>query len=652
MGSKARHEENFIAEFSDRWKHKVDYVIIGDKQNKPYRCYLHFEGFPFSVLGSYAEGKESGVAKAGAVLNFVQRLRTSYVPEAMYAAIRNKEVTPEQMSKWIDHFVNLLMMVEESMKNSTSFRHLIENSEGSLETLDKVKRGQDKQQALACLASMRQMIHDFWNGRGWWMTAPTLLKRAATSPSPSDTNVPLKKVRLSNGQASASEEIVVQDSPTASPVAPRAQPIEVVIDSSDDDDDCVQVVEQDALTLNTSASIAPADPLPSTSAQRHLNYLNTTRSAPTKVDHSRVLGVVCYEEETRRRVAEIKRYRDQFPKQFDRIDELIQSHFRINSQSPPVYMKKMEALRELLETIHVLFPNYNVALHAVGSTVNGCGSYNSDMDLCLLIEHQSRYPDDKRFAQTHLRSIYRTLRFQNAKWRNLLQECQFISTAKVPIIKMVLGAQYMDMEIDVNVNNLAGIYNSYLVHYYSRVDMRFPELCLMVKHWAINNDICDASSGTFNSYSLLLLMIHFLQCAVTPPVLPNLQHIYPNRFNREMPLSQLVYHSDRHLPLPEFQRNNETLGELLCGFFHYYANFDWEKDAVSVRRGCRFPRSSLDAPSRKFCIYIEEPFDGGNTARCVMQQGTYARIQNAFRHASAMFSRSAPEFAKILVNVD
>ncbi len=83
----------------------------------------------------------------------------------------------------------------------------------------------------------------------------------------------------------------------------------------------------------------------------------------------------------------------------------------------------------------------------------------------------------------------------------------------------------------MNCNNVAGILNSHLLHYYARVDERFPALSLAIKHWAIRAHINDAMTGTLNSYSLILLTVHYLHCGCTPPVLPNLQSLMPEKFS-------------------------------------------------------------------------------------------------------------------------
>jgi len=44
------------------------------------------------------------------------------------------------------------------------------------------------------------------------------------------------------------------------------------------------------------------------------------------------------------------------------------------------------------------------------------------------------------------------------------------------------------------------------------VDWRLAPLVLFIKHWAKVQGINDASQGTVSSYSLVLMVIHYLQC--------------------------------------------------------------------------------------------------------------------------------------------
>uniref|UniRef100_A0A914EHK5 PAP-associated domain-containing protein n=1 Tax=Acrobeloides nanus TaxID=290746 RepID=A0A914EHK5_9BILA len=291
------------------------------------------------------------------------------------------------------------------------------------------------------------------------------------------------------------------------------------------------------------------------------------------------------------------------------------------------------------------------SLIAVGSTVNGCGSYNSDMDLCLCIpDSNSGYHTDRQYATKILSNLARRMR----KWNsNLIKTVQFIR-AKVPILKLTFHPPYDELEVDLNCNNVAGIYNSHLLHYYARIDDRFPALCLLVKHWAIKHEINDAQMGTFNSYSLILMVLHFLQSVASPPVLPNLQKLYPETFSGVSDIDRLGLFMDLSSPLPEHPPNERTIGELLIAFIDYYARFDFENLAISVSRACTFSRWMLPENTQRFKIYIEEPFDGLNTARCVTSVEMFNRIKLAFKTSRSQFLGSQagpPNLKRIKVDV-
>lgn len=108
------------------------------------------------------------------------------------------------------------------------------------------------------------------------------------------------------------------------------------------------------------------------------------------------------------------------------------------------------------------------------------------------------------------------------------------------------------IEVDLNYNNSVGIRNTHLLNCYSKselmkwklssgwvivdllnmisVDWRVRPLVLVVKLWAKYQDINNAKNMTISSYSLALMVIHFLQCGVTPSVLPCLHTMFPGKF--------------------------------------------------------------------------------------------------------------------------
>lgn len=82
--------------------------------------------------------------------------------------------------------------------------------------------------------------------------------------------------------------------------------------------------------------------------------------------------------------------------------------------------------------------------------------------------------------------------------------------AKVPILKF--HDTNRNLDVDLNCNNSVGIRNTHLLHCYASLDWRVRALVLVVKMWARSNNINDAKTMTISSYSLALMVIHFLQC--------------------------------------------------------------------------------------------------------------------------------------------
>ncbi|GMR30187.1 hypothetical protein PMAYCL1PPCAC_00383, partial [Pristionchus mayeri] len=123
------------------------------------------------------------------------------------------------------------------------------------------------------------------------------------------------------------------------------------------------------------------------------------------------------------------------------------------------------------------------------------------------------------------------------------------------------------------------------------VDFRFPALCLIVKEWASNQMINRPLDGTFNNYSFNLMVLHYLQCGVVPAILPNLQVGQCFRFlssNNSQYFSTFIricsdYNSGGIL-------NEQSVGEILIGFFQYFSKFEFEKYAISIKKGSVFPR--------------------------------------------------------------
>ncbi|XP_068783694.1 poly(A) RNA polymerase GLD2 isoform X7 [Struthio camelus] len=293
----------------------------------------------------------------------------------------------------------------------------------------------------------------------------------------------------------------------------------------------------------------------------------------------------------------------------DKLSQQVLELFQACQQQTCDLNRKELCRTELQREIQRIFPQSRLFL--VGSSLNGFGTRSSDGDLCLVVKEE---PVNQKTEARHILSLVQKL--FSTKLSSYIERPQLIR-AKVPIVKF--RDKVSCVEFDLNVNNVVGIRNTFLLRTYAYIENRVRPLVLVVKKWASFHDINDASRGTLSSYSLVLMVLHYLQ-TLPEPILPSLQKNYP---------LHLVHQAPCTIP-PYLSKNGSSLGDLLIGFFKYYATeFDWSHQMISVREAKAIPRPDGIEWRNKF-ICVEEPFDGTNTARAVHEKQKFDIIKDEF----------------------
>lgn len=276
----------------------------------------------------------------------------------------------------------------------------------------------------------------------------------------------------------------------------------------------------------------------------------------------------------------------------------------------------------LLEDIRRIYTAAN--LYLTGSSMNGLGCRTSDADLCLVVQTRNR--GDTISILSVLQRMFHSLSY--------IHRTQLIR-AKVPILKF--KDKESNVEFDLNVNNTVGIRNTFLLRSYAYADLRIRPLILVIKKWASHHCINDASKGTLSSYTLVLMVVHYLQTR-KEPVLPSLQRDYPDYFDPFVEID-MVPEGPKHIR-PYVSRNRSSLGELLLGFLKYYTtDFRWDEQVISVRDATTYPKNSSKEWRNKF-ICVEEPFEGNNVARAVFEKAKFDSIKARFAEACQRLHKS------------
>ncbi|NXQ44376.1 GLD2 polymerase, partial [Catharus fuscescens] len=317
----------------------------------------------------------------------------------------------------------------------------------------------------------------------------------------------------------------------------------------------------------------------------------------------------------------------------DELSQQVLELFQACRQQASDLDRKELCRTELQREIQLIFPQSRLFL--VGSSLNGFGTRTSDGDLCLVVKEE---PVNQKTEARRILSLVQKL--FSTKLSSYIERPQLIR-AKVPIVKfrdkklntMMLDFFFLpnsNVDFDLNVNNVIGIRNTFLLRTYAFIENRVRPLVLVIKKWASFHEINDASRGTLNSYSLVLMVLHYLQ-TLPEPILPSLQKNYPECFDPTMQL-HLVHQAPCTVP-PYISKNGSSLGDLLIGFFKYYATeFDWSHQMISVREAKAIARPDGIEWRNKF-ICVEEPFDGTNTARAVHEKQKFDMIRGEFAQA-------------------
>ena len=196
-----------------------------------------------------------------------------------------------------------------------------------------------------------------------------------------------------------------------------------------------------------------------------------------------------------------------------------------------------------------------------------------------------------------------------------------------------------DRTVDLVLNNLPEIGASRFIAAYESIDPRFALLCRVVKYWARQRKINDPLNGSLSTFSLVLMVINFLQ---SRRVMPTLSIMI---FDRETGLSPWSTQDDYQINVQKYRdfssKNEEPHSRLLVNFFHFYSHkFKYGKDVVSVRTGTLLTKSEKKWNAEQHLLAVENPFNSSvNLTENVTMQCLH-RISAEFKRAHSILCES------------
>ncbi|NWX88384.1 TUT7 uridylyltransferase, partial [Nothoprocta pentlandii] len=298
-----------------------------------------------------------------------------------------------------------------------------------------------------------------------------------------------------------------------------------------------------------------------------------------------------------------------------------------------------EHIRQNLENfIRQDFPG--TKLNLFGSSKNGFGFKQSDLDICMTIEglETAESLDCIRIIEDLAKILKK-----HSGLRNVLP----ITTAKVPIVKFFHVRS--GLEVDISLYNTLALHNTRLLSSYAAIDPRVKYLCYTMKVFTKMCDIGDASRGSLSSYAYTLMVLYFLQQR-NPPVIPVLQEIYKEPKKPEILVDGWnVYFFDKLEELsviwPEYGKNTESIGQLWLGLLRFYTeDFDFKEHVICIRRKSLLTTFKKQWTSKY--IVIEDPFDLNHNLGAGLSRKMTNFIMKAFINGRRVFGTPIKIFPK------
>ncbi|KAE9610710.1 hypothetical protein Lal_00021230 [Lupinus albus] len=290
---------------------------------------------------------------------------------------------------------------------------------------------------------------------------------------------------------------------------------------------------------------------------------------------------------------------------------------------PPEEEKvKQKQLLSLLEKL-VIKEWPKARLYLYGSCANSFGVSKSDVDVCLAIE------------EAHMDKSKIILKLADILQSDNLQDVQALTHARVPIVKLM--DPVTGISCDICINNLLAVVNTKLLWDYSRIDARLRQLAFIIKHWAKSRRVNETYHGTLSSYAYVLMCINFLQQR-RPAILPCLQEM-DTTYSVTVDDVDCAFF-DQVEKLYDFgHHNKETIGQLVWGFFYYWAYcHDYTNAVISVRTGSIISKREKDWTRRigndRHLICIEDPFETSHDLGRVVDKHSIKVLREEFERAA------------------
>lgn len=289
--------------------------------------------------------------------------------------------------------------------------------------------------------------------------------------------------------------------------------------------------------------------------------------------------------------------------------EILQTQVRLSEGEVQRRHRLLDYLNQ-----HLQFDGANGQLNYLGSTINGIGFKDSDVDMYLSTDGFDG-TFTKKDACDRLRSVLPSLNtILGINHHNIIR-------ARVPIIQIYLSDMKgveNGLKMDICASNPTGVHNSKLIQHFCQIEPLFADLALILKFWAKWLGILG--SNEMSSYAFINLAIFFCQTQGLLPSVESMQSLSSPVMVEE---KYRVDFSSEHFTA---KTDKPPLYKLLISFFEYYSSFEFNKFVICPFYGFPIGRKAI------------KNIDGSELLRCnslICIQDAFIRNRNLTDYAGS-----------------
>lgn len=290
---------------------------------------------------------------------------------------------------------------------------------------------------------------------------------------------------------------------------------------------------------------------------------------------------------------------------------LLEHHISEIYNQHQVKMQDYKSLNQVLNKIQTLLlederlcKKYGTPIvENFGSSANSLWSLDSDIDIVIQFvkeekadknnnnkkegkknnkNNQKETSTQKKVKQFKKLDYIKALKDVRSVIRNIAEKgnIEGVFSAKVPILKF--KDYRSQIECDISINNSAGIPNSKLTRLYCEFDQRAHIMIKYLRYLFKNAGLLYGDQGCLSSYSIILMVIAFLQ-SQKEPVLPNLQDqvkpsdleffsVTKNKYGKVncTEVKSNIYENLKELKKTFQSKNTKSVAQLVLEFLDFY----------------------------------------------------------------------------------